>query len=95
MLAFMVTVPVVEQSPPQFVNVEPVPAEAVSVTAVPEAYGSEQSAPQLIPAGLEVTVPEPVPDLVTERVKDCGFTVTITLSYPVAPLLSVAVKRKV
>ena len=62
-------VPVPEQPPPlQPEKTEPAPAEAVSVTLVPELYDSEQSAPQLMPAGLEVTVPEPVPDLVTERV---------------------------
>jgi hypothetical protein len=69
--AFIVTVqvPVPEQPPPlQPLNVDPPAADAVSVTTVPPLYASEQSAPQLIPAGLDVTVPLPVPDLVTFKV---------------------------
>ena len=67
--AFIVTDPSEQSaSPLQLAKTELALGEAVRVTLVPELYGSEQSAPQLIPAGLEVTVPEPVPDLVTERV---------------------------
>ena len=55
-------VPVPEQPPPlQPLNVEPVAGVAVSVTDVPKLYGSEQSLPQLIPAGDDVTVPTPLP----------------------------------
>jgi hypothetical protein len=46
-------------------NVDPAAGVAVNVTAVPDAYGCVQSVPQLIPAGLLVTVPLPVPPLVT------------------------------
>jgi hypothetical protein len=65
----MVTVhaPVPEQAPPQPAKVEPAAGVAVSVTEVPWPYVSAQSAPQLMPAGEEVTVPLPVPDLVTDR----------------------------
>ena len=64
----MVTEPSLQSaSPLQLENVEPALGEAVRVTLVPELYGSEQSAPQLMPAGADVTVPEPVPDLVTVR----------------------------
>jgi hypothetical protein len=45
----------------------PPPATAVKVTWVPRLYDSEQSAPQLIPAGFEVTVPVPLPALITDR----------------------------
>ena len=67
-------VPVPEQPPPdQPVKVEPEPATAVSVTDVPELNEAEQvPLAQEIPAGELVTVPEPVPALVTERVYDVG-----------------------
>ena len=45
--------------------------EGERVTTVPALYGSEQSEPQLIPAGAEVTEPVPVPALVTVRVYCC------------------------
>ena len=64
-----VQVPVPEQPPPdQPAKVEPAVATAVRVTLVPELYTSEQSAPQLMPTGAEVTVPEPVPAFATVRV---------------------------
>jgi hypothetical protein len=40
---------------------------AVSITLVPCVYGSLQSVPQLIPEGLLVTVPWPLPDFETVR----------------------------
>jgi hypothetical protein len=55
-----------EQLPPQPVNVEPVVAAAVRVTDVPEVYEATQVPPQLIPPVLLVTVPDPVPDVVTD-----------------------------
>ena len=42
-------------------NIEPSAAAADSVTTVPLGYVSTQSGPQLIPAGLLLTVPWPVP----------------------------------
>lgn len=70
LLEFIITAhePVPEQAPDQPVKVEPADAEAVRVTEAPELYVPEQSAPQFMPAGEEVTVPEPVPDLETVRV---------------------------
>src|SRR5206468_12731125 len=72
--AFIVTahvVPEPEQPPPlQPANVEPPAGLAVSVTEVPELYEAEQVAPQLIPAGFDVTVPLPEPGLLTVGVAD-------------------------
>jgi hypothetical protein len=59
-------VPVPEQPPPDHpVKVEPATGDAVNVTTVPLLKLAEHVAPQLIPAGLEVTVPLPVPAGVT------------------------------
>jgi hypothetical protein len=52
-------------SPDQPAKLEPAAAAALNVTTVPAAYDCEQSPPQLMPAGMLVTVPVPVPDLVT------------------------------
>jgi hypothetical protein len=48
-------------APDQPAKVEPEEAAAVSVTDVPVAKLAVQALPQLMPAGLLVTVPEPVP----------------------------------
>ena len=66
-------VPLLLSQPVQPVKTEVVAGEAVRVTDEPWAKGAEQVPPQLIPAGLEVTVPPPplLPlDLDTERVCD-------------------------
>ena len=63
-----VQLPVPEQPlPDQPAKVEPEAAEAVSLTLVPEEKLLVQVEPQLMPDGLEVTVPLPVPALTTER----------------------------
>ena len=62
-LAVKVTTPLVQ--PVQPPNVEPLPGVAVKVTVVPLLYEAEQVPLQLlIPAGVDVTVPLPVPLLV-------------------------------
>lgn len=87
-----VLVPV--QVPPlQPINVEPGAAVAVKVTNSPGAYGSLQSAPQLMP--VPVTMPLPEPDLVTVNglASNCAFTevatftVTLHAAVPVQPPL--------
>ena len=79
--AFVVTmqVPVPEQPPPlQPVKVEPASGVAVRVTAVPTVNEAEQAAPQEIPEGALLTVPPPVPVLVTLRANDCWTKPAVT-----------------
>src|SRR5882762_2918599 len=52
---------------------------AVRVRTVPRLYGSEQSAPQAIPAGLELTVPTPLPAVVTVSSR-VGTTVVVKVA---------------
>jgi hypothetical protein len=60
-----------EHPPPDHpVNVDPEAGLSLNVTTAPEAKPAEQVAPQSIPDGLLVTVPDPVPDFVTVRVCD-------------------------
>jgi hypothetical protein len=57
-----VQVPVPVQPPPlQPAKLEPASGDADSVIAVPWPTVSLQSGPQLMPAGVDVTVPAPVP----------------------------------
>ena len=63
----VVQLPVPLHAPPHPVKVDPVVAVAVRVTLVPEVTVALQVLPQVIPAGLEVTVPVPVPALVTDK----------------------------
>ena len=85
--AVIVTIhePVPLQPPPlQPVNVEPPVGAAVRVTVVPIGKFVAQTVPQEIPLGLLVTVPVPVPDLLT--VNWCVGTVlnvADTLALPV------------
>lgn len=64
-IATVQVVPVPAQSPDQPVNTDPVAREAVRVTEVPAGYDFEQLEPHEMPDGFDVTVPAPVPDLVT------------------------------
>jgi hypothetical protein len=64
----IVQLPVPEQAPDQPVNVEPLSAVAVTVTLVPRGNEAEQAPPHVIPAGLLVTVPAPLPPVLTVSV---------------------------
>src|SRR2546422_8375468 len=68
-----------EQPPPvQPVKVEPAAGVAVSVTAVPLAKLAVHVAPQVMPAGALVTVPLPVPALLTVSAKIGRAKVAVT-----------------
>ncbi len=60
-----ITEPLEQPVPDQPAKIEPGAGVAVSVTAVPLLRVAEQEPPQLIPAGLLLTVPLPVPALAT------------------------------
>lgn len=69
-------VPETESHPVQPTNVESVAGVAVMTTWELLTNNAEHSVPQLIPAGLDVTVP--LPDLVTESVKRDSVNVAAT-----------------
>ena len=70
LLIWKVQEPVPVQPPPlQPAKTDPEAGTAVSVTVVPPENDREQVVPQLMPLGLLVTVPLPVPFLVTWSVK--------------------------
>ena len=58
----MLQAPFPVQAPVHPANEEPVPAASVSVTTVPPLKLAAQDVPQLTPAGLLVTVPDPLPE---------------------------------
>ena len=72
-LEFILTVhtPMPVHAPLQLENTEPPPAVAVRATLVPLEKLVEHVLPQLIPAGLLLTVPLPVPFLLTLSVNFC------------------------
>ena len=70
--AFALPVPLLQP-----VKVDPIFAIAVSVTADPPVKLEAQMAPQLIPAGADVTVPVPVPAGVTVSVGLGGVSVKV------------------
>jgi hypothetical protein len=82
LLWFMLTVhvPVPVHAPLQPLKVEVPDGTAVKVTDVFLTYGSEQSAPQLIPTGLLVTVPVLVPAFVTVRMTAWASTLNAAVT---------------
>ena len=66
LVSFMVTlqvVPMTESHPLQPKKIESLAAAGVRVTLMPELKLALQFVPQLIPSGMLVTIPVPVPDL--------------------------------
>jgi len=73
-------VPVPVQPPPlQPLKADPAAGAAVSVTAVPLVKLAEQVAPQVMPAGELVTVPLPVPALLTVSARLGRLKVAVTV----------------
>jgi hypothetical protein len=69
LVAVTLQLPVPLQLPPlQPLKTDPDAAFADKVTVVEGGNSWEQTAPQLIPAGLDLTVPYPVPLLATETI---------------------------
>jgi hypothetical protein len=66
--------------PLQPAKVEPAAAVAVRVTVAVVAKSALQVAPQLIPAGLLVTVPDPAPDLLTVSVDVLTVPVNVAVT---------------
>ena len=64
---FTVQVPVPEQSPLQPAKVEPAAGVAVSVTLPPLMMEALHVLPQLIPTELLETLPEPEPEVTTDK----------------------------
>jgi hypothetical protein len=57
-----------EQAPDHPEKTEPFAGVAVSMTFAPVAYAWEHVEPQLMPAGVELTVPDPLPMVATVKV---------------------------
>ena len=82
-----VQVPVPEQAPLQPTKMELASVVAVRLTTVPELKLAVQVLPQLIPTGLEVTVPVPVPllEMVRAKVGKGAWTSKVVLARNVGP----------
>jgi len=88
----VVQVPVPLHPPPlQPTKIEPAAAAAVSVTELFVGNEALQVFPQLMPAGLLVTVPAPVPALVTVRVEGTALNVAVTDLFALITTTHVAV----
>jgi len=70
--------PVPVQEPLHPAKTDPAEAEAVNVTTVPLAYSAPQAVPQSMPAGLDVTLPLPVPPFVTVKAYVRTLKVAVT-----------------
>src|SRR5260221_4792044 len=79
--------PIPLHAPLQPANADPSAGAANSATEAAGEKFSVQVAPQLIPAGLEVTLPLPVPDFVTDIAYTVGVTLTEAEAAPVPAAL--------
>ena len=87
---FIVTLPSVQSASPLHpANVEPLAGVGMRLTAAPMSNASVQSLPQSTPAGLVVTVPEPVPFFDTVNVKVAtGLRVNVAVQVRVASIVT-------
>lgn len=86
--------PVPVHAPDQPAKADPAAAAAVSVTDVPLVKDAEHVLPQEMPAGLEVTVPEPVPDFETASAVALEVKVAVTLLAAVIETVQVPVPEQ-
>src|SRR3954468_7923133 len=70
--------PLTESQPVQPVKIDPNDAVGVSVTTVSITKSLAQPVPQLMPCGLEVTVPLPMPVLATVSVNRFSMKLAVT-----------------
>ena len=84
-----VQAPVPVHAPDQPAKVAVPAGAAVKTIAVPQATVSVQSVPQAMPAGLDVTVPLPVPALTTVSVHCGAPKVAVTITAPVTVTVQV------
>ena len=75
------------QAPAQVPNTNPLAGAAVNVTEVPESKLAEQLALQLMPAGLDVTVP--LPEIVNARDCETGAATNVAVTDRAADILTV------
>jgi hypothetical protein len=91
-----VQVPLPLQAPLQPTNVEPALGVAVNITPVPaEKFAAHLVVGQLMPAGLLVTVPPPVPPSATLRANDIVVPVPVSVTVCVLPGMLFALSVKV
>lgn len=83
------------QLPDQPAKVDPALATTDSVTVVLAAMLAEQTLPQDIPAGVELTVPAPVPALETASVNDAvpGEVAPLSTAEPPPPQAEIAKQK--
>ena len=92
-MATVQVLPVTLSQPSHSVKLEPEAGVAVRVRVVPLVYVEEHVDPQLIPEGLPVIVPLPVPDLMIEIVRIFS-NVAVTVMLPLTVTVHVLVPEQ-
>ena len=81
-------------SPLHPAKTDPGAGVALSVTVLLTSKRASQAAPQEILAGVEVTVPEPVPARLTDRVCCCAVKVAVTVVVALSETIQVPVPEQ-